>query len=138
MLTLHTHREMMCYSDFPIKTASLFPTCAEIEKYLNEYVDYFGLRPYIRLRTTVTHVHRTNQGFDRWLITFEEGRLPLVRIVLDSRSNTTFSGTTGRLMTQEFDAVLVCSGMFAKPNIPPPFPGSVPFVCFILGCSCFN
>lgn len=110
-LTTNSSREMTSFSDFPLKpTASLFPTCGEMEAYLADYVAHFDLGRFIRLRTEVVHLKRidwSSPGTDRWLVTCKSGR-------------------TGRTETLEFDAVLLCCGVFWNPNLPR-FPGQESF-----------
>jgi hypothetical protein len=73
-------REMTSFSDFPLKpTASLFPTCGEMEAYLADYVAHFDLGRFIRLRTEVVHLKRidgSSPGIDRWLVTCKSGTVP--------------------------------------------------------------
>jgi hypothetical protein len=73
-------REMTSFSDFPLKpTASLFPTCGEMEAYLADYVAHFDLGRFIRLRTEVVHLKRidgSSPGTDRWLVTCKSGTVP--------------------------------------------------------------
>jgi cation diffusion facilitator CzcD-associated flavoprotein CzcO len=69
---------MTSFSDFPFKsTASLFPTCEEMETYLADYVTHFQLGRFIRLHTEVTHLKwaaNDSNGTDRWLVTCKDGR----------------------------------------------------------------
>ncbi|ELR15482.1 Flavin-binding monooxygenase subfamily protein [Acanthamoeba castellanii str. Neff] len=113
-------REMTSFSDFPLKpTASLFPTCGEMEAYLADYVAHFDLGRFIRLRTEVVHLKRidwSSPGTDRWLVTCKSGTLCALEL----------SGRTGRTETLEFDAVLLCCGVFWNPNLPR-FPGQESF-----------
>ncbi|ETI19410.1 hypothetical protein G647_09243 [Cladophialophora carrionii CBS 160.54] len=52
-------RERACFTDFafPPETDS-YPSSAQVDKYLNDYVDAFGLRPHLRLSTRVESIER--------------------------------------------------------------------------------
>src|SRR5262249_36362239 len=67
------------------------------------YVDHFGLRPTITLRTEVTRVEPADSG---WLV-------------------TTRNRDTGEVGTAHYRAVLVANGHHWDPRYPePPFPGT--------------
>ncbi|KAK7432321.1 hypothetical protein QQZ08_001269 [Neonectria magnoliae] len=60
-----------CYTDFPFqKGTPSFCTAAQVNQYLESYVDHFGLRPYMRLNTAVKHVAREEES-NKWRLDFE-------------------------------------------------------------------
>ncbi|MFZ0548988.1 MAG: NAD(P)-binding domain-containing protein [Candidatus Promineifilaceae bacterium] len=96
-LKTNTSKKMTAFSDFPFpEEADDYPHRTEVLAYLNRYADHFGIRPFIRLNTTVEHI--TLQDDQKWLVTYQ---------------------TEGRTTQNElFDAVVVASGFYQKPLIP--------------------
>lgn len=68
-----------------------WPTGAQVQQYLEAYVDRFGLAPYVRVSTEVTLAEPTAQG---WAVTADD-------------------------RTETYDHLVVASGIFSKPFIPP-------------------
>jgi dimethylaniline monooxygenase (N-oxide forming) len=109
-LTTNSSRNMSVFSDFPLpfETKNTFLTHEEIMRYLRAYAQNFELWPRIRFNTQVKRVqHLPN---NKWLLEL---------------TSIEWNGPA-RIYTMEFDAVLVCSGMFWNPNIPH-FPGEESF-----------
>jgi dimethylaniline monooxygenase (N-oxide forming) len=100
-LTLNTSRSYTEYSDFPWNKedypgfpeddGGVFASGAEYGAYLANYAKHFDLESNFQLKTEVTSIQRKEQGG--------------------------YVATTSR-GTQEFDAVVVCSGRNATPNNP--------------------
>lgn len=68
---VNASRQRGCFTDFPFPAGTnSFPTASEIDDYLNKYSDYFGLRPYLRLGTSVKSVHR-DEVENKWVLDLE-------------------------------------------------------------------
>ncbi|GAB7068531.1 NAD(P)-binding domain-containing protein [Mycobacterium hodleri] len=87
----NTSRVLTAFSDLEPLSRDVFPSAAEVLAYLQRYAQTFGLTPRIRFDTPVDHVARHGDG---WLLRHgdEESR---------------------------FDRVVVASGRFHAPAIPP-------------------
>lgn len=112
-LRTNTSKQIMAFSDFPFG-ADLpdFPPRAEVERYLNDYADHFDVRQHIRFRTTVEQVEPLDGG--RWRVHSADA--------------------SGERTSAEYDAVLVCSGVFREPSAPV-YPGQESFTGTILHSS---
>lgn len=103
-LRTNTSRQITAYSDFPFSPGTPdFPTRAEVERYLQSYAETFGLLPLIRFGCRVDAVRARERG---WAV-MAGGR------------------------TEEFDVVVICSGIFRKPAFPA-LPGRVTFAGLML------
>ncbi|XP_076076111.1 trimethylamine monooxygenase-like [Mytilus galloprovincialis] len=87
-------------------TLPTFPTQDDIFDYLRRYIDHCDLEKYMKFNTVVTKaVPKHPDDFKtKWEVTYCHVQEPM---------NTT---------TEDFDAVIVCSGNCVFPNVPP-FPG---------------
>jgi dimethylaniline monooxygenase (N-oxide forming) len=99
--TLHINsycREMQ-YADFPMPAdVSDYPHHEEIERYFNDYVDHFGLRPLITFDTAVERAEPQADG--SWSVRLSTGE------------------------TRQYSYLVVATGHHHKPRWPePPFPG---------------
>ncbi|KAL0489353.1 dimethylaniline monooxygenase [Acrasis kona] len=104
--SLHTNtsRQMMTFSDFPLKnTIADYPSYEQIHDYLNAYGDHFKLRPYVQFETTVTRVQKVENKIhnDR----------PLVQWNVTTVHNN-------KETTELFDAVLISNGHYNIPRFP--------------------
>lgn len=99
-LHINTSKKMMAYSDFPMPdTYPHFPHHSQILAYFEEYADHFDLKKHIQFKTKVTLVKKNTDG--------------------------TYQVTTQHGKTQNYYAVLVCSGHHWNPRYPePPFAGN--------------
>ncbi|KAL2419358.1 Monooxygenase aurF [Exophiala dermatitidis] len=87
-----------CFTDFPFPDDTpLYPTAADVERYLADYAKHFGLMSHLKLETTVTNVRR-NEPNRKWMLTVKD--------------------TSGGETVQSFDKVVVANGTNNKPNIP--------------------
>lgn len=101
-LHIDTSKERMAFSDFPMpQEYPNFPHHSHIIRYFEEYVDHFGLRPYITFRTRVDHVAPHPEGGYTVTTSPMDGGLPT---------------------KQHYRGVLVCNGHHWNPKIPV-FPG---------------
>ena len=92
-LTTNSSRDMMQLSDFPYpEPVDLFPTHTQVCAYYEAYVLHFGLNARIHRHTEVLSVTTPQQGL--WMV------------------------KTKQFGTERFDAVVVCSGQFARPFRP--------------------
>lgn len=84
-------------SDFPMpKHYPEWPSGQQVQEYLNAYADHFSLKSLIRLSTPVTHAAQGADG--RWTVTFRpEG---------------------GDEVTEAFDFLTICNGIFSAPAVP--------------------
>jgi len=96
-----------CYlhaSDYPMPdTVGHFPNHVEVLKFLNDYTDYFNLRPHIVLNTIVHKIRKTKDG-KKWKVVFY--------------SNAGDEPKTGRREIQYFDFVSASSGQHQTPFSP--------------------
>src|ERR1700730_2715288 len=100
-MVTNTSRLLTCFSDLaPEPTSAIFPSNREILAYLGRYAAEFDILSRIRYQTRVELIERDPAGYG-WMI----------------RSN----GTEKRAET--FPYVVVASGRFTKPRIPP-LPGA--------------
>ncbi|XP_038047313.1 flavin-containing monooxygenase 5-like [Patiria miniata] len=104
--TTNTSKESMSFSDF------LFPDewpnflhNSYMKRYLDMYADKFGLKKHIHFSTRVTRLAQAPdyESTGRWVV-------------------TTQAEGAARQTSQEFDTVMICTGMLNNPNIPE-FPG---------------
>lgn len=96
---LHTNlpKTVMCYRDFNFgKDVPFFPSHDDVLTYLQQFAAAFELEPLIRLNTSVVRADYAN---DEWTLT------------LQTPDQKTFIDT--------FDAVVVATGHYAIPYIPP-------------------
>ncbi|GMH40768.1 hypothetical protein BSKO_08672 [Bryopsis sp. KO-2023] len=102
-------REVMSFSDFPFTPETLggrsvdsrrYPSHHEVLVYLESFADAFDLRPMIRFRTRINEIQRLHDS-NEWSVSFQRNGEP-----------------KGAAM-ERFDAVVVCNGHYAKPQIPP-------------------
>ena len=90
-----------CLSDFPYpKDYPEWPTGEQVQKYLDAYVDFAGLRNRIRFNTRVESAEQNDDG--SWVVTTEQG----------DRAN--------------YDYLVVCNGVYSEPYVPD-FPGTDSF-----------
>jgi cation diffusion facilitator CzcD-associated flavoprotein CzcO len=82
--------------DYPSGTA-VYPTNQQVQAYLEDYADTFGLTPHLRLGTRVASIDRAANGVD-WT----------VRSI----------GADGRTTTEVFPQVVVASGRYNQPRVP--------------------
>ncbi|KAM5384325.1 hypothetical protein ACJZ2D_001630 [Fusarium nematophilum] len=60
-----------CYTDFPFQEGTpSFCSAKQVNEYLENYVNHFGLRPHLRLDTAVNHVAREDES-NKWRLDFE-------------------------------------------------------------------
>ena len=87
--------DIMAFRDKPFPgSTSLFPPRAEVEAYLDTFADHYGLRKYVRFRTHVVHVVRTQ---DMWSVTYRN----------DHGAHT-----------EMYDAIVCAQGRCSVPYIP--------------------
>jgi cation diffusion facilitator CzcD-associated flavoprotein CzcO len=96
-LHIDTSKNAISFADFPMdERYPDFPHHTEINQFLHEYAERFGLREHIRFATAVEHAQRLERG--GWRIRTPDGEEHL------------------------FDALLVCNGHHWDPSYPE-FPG---------------
>jgi cation diffusion facilitator CzcD-associated flavoprotein CzcO len=104
-----TTRDEYAFSDFPMpSTYPMWPTGAQVQQYLEDYAQHFGVTPHIRFRTTVTNLEYAN---GQWQM-------------------DTYDAANDLPESLRFDYVAVCTGTFHKPFIPAwkgmaSFPGAI-------------
>ncbi len=85
------------FSDFPWKApVGDFPLAKEMHTYLQDYVNHFGLQPFINLNTEVISVKR-NAKSQKWKVVYKQ---------------------KGEFIEQEFTYVMVASGFFSQSLMP--------------------
>jgi len=108
-------REIMGFTDFPFlvtkdRDMRRFPGHRELLLYLQDFVDWFGLRELIRFNTRVEHVGMVNYG--------EFGKD--LRWVVKSKEITTKGDDDNdeKMVEEVFDAVVVATGHYSHPRMP--------------------
>lgn len=93
-------KEVMGFPDFPIaqQERSYLPA-KDILQFLNDYADHFGVRDHVRFYHHVKNVAPRKGDAGGWTLTATNLK-------------------TGQDTTEEFDAVMVCNGHYAKPFLP--------------------
>jgi dimethylaniline monooxygenase (N-oxide forming) len=109
---VQAQKELYQFPDWPLPEGTPNFTPGPIfQKYLEDYVDHFQLRPHIRLRSSVTSVDRRADGASGWTISVSAGD--------DS-------------YRENFDLVVIATGLYSNvPNIPS-IPGEDEFRGMIL------
>lgn len=96
-LRTNATRETYPFSDHPYPdTADKFPSAQQVRDYLHSYAERFQIVSKIELGTEVTEVARDAAG-DCWQVTTRK---------------------LGEIQMREFDFVVVCNGVYSKPNFP--------------------
>jgi dimethylaniline monooxygenase (N-oxide forming) len=97
-LHLNSSRTGTQWPDFPMpRHWPDYPSKAQVERYLNDYVDHFGLRARFTFETAVDRAERRAEG--GWEVTLSTGQ------------------------RRDYDLLLACNGHHAQPHVPE-FPGS--------------
>lgn len=105
-LTTQNPRETYAFADFPMpKSYPEWPTGAQMQAYLEAYVDHFGIRNAIRLGHEVVSVEPKPGGWDV----------------------TARDVATGATQRRAFDYLIICNGIFSIPAVPA-FAGADAFV----------
>ncbi|GAA0562222.1 flavin-containing monooxygenase [Chitinophaga japonensis] len=91
-VTTQTTRDEYAFSDFPMPASyPLWPTGAQVQEYLENYAQHFGIMPHIRFNVNVENLYFDGYA---WLVK------------LNGRETLSFS------------YVVVCTGTFHEPHIP--------------------
>jgi cation diffusion facilitator CzcD-associated flavoprotein CzcO len=94
----NTSKTTTCFSDFPpADHLPMFPTNQQMHAYLLQYAEHFDLHKYVRLNSRVDMVQRAEDG--NWLV------------------RSTALGASSKV--ERFSHVIVASGRFNKPHMPP-------------------
>ncbi|KAJ8038917.1 Dimethylaniline monooxygenase [N-oxide-forming] 5 [Holothuria leucospilota] len=107
---INTSKETMCYSDFPCpQQFSNYMHNKQIYQYFRMYAEKFELLKHIQFDTSVVSVRKTSdfEISGRWDIELKDEK-------------------TQKTRWETFDALFVCNGHHATPNIPD-FPGMKEF-----------
>jgi hypothetical protein len=90
-LHINTPKRLTAFSDFPFPNDTQpIPSHLDMARYMRSYAEQFGLLPRIRFNSPVTSVRRDDSG--RWRVTFAQEE------------------------TRDYDAVVVCVGLFDRPH----------------------
>ncbi|KAF3437589.1 hypothetical protein FNV43_RR20345 [Rhamnella rubrinervis] len=109
-LRLASPREIMGFTDFPFSVKKgrdmrRFPGHKELLLYLNDFVEWFGLRDLIRFNTKVEYVGMVDCGVVgkdlKWVVRSREKK-----------------STEKAVVEEVFDAVVVASGHYSHPRLP--------------------
>ncbi len=111
-------KELFEYPDWPYPPDTRnFTPGAEIQRYLTDYAEHFGVTPVIRFNSTVTGLTEQPDTDHGWILTYEN----------QSGSHE-----------ENFDLVIVSIGLFSNiPNVPS-FPGQEEFTGEIIHNSAFE
>jgi dimethylaniline monooxygenase (N-oxide forming) len=91
------------------------PSAQQYVDYLGSYCDKFGLRQCIKFQCEVTLISDAANGSSR---TESDDDAAGYSITYIDRSDDEYSGDEGKLCTEHFDLVAVCSGLHNVPHIP--------------------
>ncbi|MFF1552962.1 flavin-containing monooxygenase [Rhodococcus erythropolis] len=107
-LHINTPRPATNFEDFDFVTEpAMFPSHAEMARYLNDYADHFGLRERVKFNAEVTKVEPTapESGATRWSLTTADGFTKIYDTVIVATGHLTdpvlpslFDDFTGRLI----------------------------------------
>ncbi len=97
-VVIQSVRDVMGFSDFPMDPARYaeYTSHAKVAAYLNEYAEYFGLKQYVRLNTTVLSSKQLNYG--RWKVNCQK--------------------KGDKVVVETYDAIFACTGHHSVPLIP--------------------
>ncbi len=96
-ITTQNTRDTYTFSDFPMpKHYPEWPSGEQVQKYLSNYAEHFGLVPTLRLGTRVINAEQLPNG-QGWRI---------------------FTESEGNLSEEQVDFLTVCNGVFSQPNMP--------------------
>ena len=108
-LVTNTPKEIMGFPDYPLPSKlPSFVGHRDMLKYLQSFADHFDIRKHIRFQCLVEHIDpipaneaekASSMGSTKWKIRMHD----LI---------------TGKKVSENFDAVLICSGHFSKPYMP--------------------
>ncbi|EJD51714.1 FAD/NAD(P)-binding domain-containing protein [Auricularia subglabra TFB-10046 SS5] len=91
---INISKERGCFTDFPFPdSVPSHASAADVRRYLEDYVQHFGLGPHLRLDTAVTKVRRDDQQ-DRWVLYIENSA------------------------AEFFDKVIIATGINSLPHVP--------------------
>ncbi|MGB7286433.1 MAG: NAD(P)/FAD-dependent oxidoreductase, partial [Salaquimonas sp.] len=90
-------KELYCYTDHPMpKDYPEWPKGPQVHAYLHTYADKHKLHRLFRLNSDIRSMDRRKDGKPGWTLTIEEA---------------------GRVRTEDFDFVAICTGQFSQKNI---------------------
>ncbi|KAH8200172.1 hypothetical protein TruAng_005684 [Truncatella angustata] len=93
----NTSKFRTAISDYPFsEEADVYPTAAQLHKYLNDYADHFDIRRRVKLSCRVSNIIRTN---DKWEITVKDLK-------------------NGDETREYFDRICIATGSFCSPRWP--------------------
>ncbi|XP_053239964.1 uncharacterized protein LOC128411558 isoform X1 [Podarcis raffonei] len=99
-------KEVMAFPDFPFDPAlPSFLHHSDVLAYLESYAEHFGVYDHIQFRSEVSHIRPVSSSEGQpggWEVTATQQR-----------------PETTQKVTKHFDAVMVCTGHYANPFIPP-------------------
>lgn len=109
-LTTQNPRDSYALSDYPMpKDWPEWPFGAQVQSYIEDYTEHFGIAGDILLNTTVTHA-KLNAENQTWTVSAQQ----------------TLAGGDTEDILKTFDLLIVANGIFSIPFIPP-FEGSDDF-----------
>ncbi|KAF5371708.1 hypothetical protein D9758_003483 [Tetrapyrgos nigripes] len=110
-LTTNLPHPVMQFTSFPFSPETpLFPKAEYVRRYLEEYVDNFGLRKFVQVNTRVERVERAVQS-NEGVLKGGDGRE--WKIVTRSRDQD-------HVEMQYFDFLVICNGHYQIPRYPDP------------------
>lgn len=109
-------REIMAYREFPWGgdgTTRSFVTHGQVKDYLKRYAKKFGLEDWIRFGCNVRHLKVLKEKASR-----VNPQWPKIRLEWEDVGAGATGGEQCRREGEDFDAVCVCNGHYAKPFLP--------------------
>jgi dimethylaniline monooxygenase (N-oxide forming) len=114
--TINTSKEMNAYSDYPPpKHFANFMHNTQMLAYLKLYADHHNLVPHIRFRHAVTGIRRADD-FDQsgnWIVEYNDELVLMFNLLI-----TSVTYRNDQHYVETFNAVLLCNGHHALPNMP--------------------
>jgi len=100
-LRTNNAKQTYAFSDFPYPDeVGVYPYAADVRQYLESYADNFDIRQCIKFNHEIVNVTHSSDGSDRLTVTYNS------------------TDKSEELITNDFDKVIVCNGVFHTPNIP--------------------
>jgi dimethylaniline monooxygenase (N-oxide forming) len=104
---VQVQKELYQFPDWPLPDdAPNFTPGPVFQKYLEDYADHFGIRPCLRFGARVTGLEPRDGTAQGWTLTVEEG---------------------GKTTDEDFDLVVVATGLYSETPDMPEFPGQDAF-----------
>ncbi|RUT09921.1 hypothetical protein DSM106972_004160 [Dulcicalothrix desertica PCC 7102] len=98
-VTTQTQGRIYSYPDYPMPNSyPEWPSGEQVNAYLESYANHFGVSERIQFNTEVIGLNAIDDGYKGWVVTLRTSE--------------------GNTITQNFNFVVICNGIYHIPNIP--------------------